>query len=90
MTHDMYSTCIIIIIVLLIYIKDQPGDRRRTFLPGCCCDVELSTSLPSLIYHRQPIPTNQDTLRYLDVGRQSNERKKWGHHFENVTALMFW
>jgi hypothetical protein len=36
-----------------------------------------------------PMPNSDQIIRFVDVGGQRSERRKWIHCFEDVTCILF-
>ena len=57
-------------------------------MPDVSAQQHLSfTGTTGIVEHKFEIGGN--LFKMFDVGGQRNERKKWIHCFENVTAVMF-
>ena len=63
----------------LLYLPD--------FMPNCEDALKTRIRTTGIIEHLYEI--KQNFFHLFDVGGQRNERKKWIHSFENVTAVIF-
>ncbi|XP_056304116.1 guanine nucleotide-binding protein subunit alpha-11-like isoform X2 [Danio aesculapii] len=57
------------------------------YIPTCQDILRVRLSTTGIIEYTFSV--QKIILRFVDVGGQKSERRKWIHHFENVTALLY-